>query len=200
MSIERFASPINTPYVTAGIIITSDWVPVLVVQLFDPPVPERQLPHPVHATTAAGTSTTGTASQTTATPQTSRGRWIGDRRAPTAGTHQMVVWLLLLVLVRLLLVLLELVVVLLRVLLLLVVLQVLLVVVARIATGAVEVVLVDEVVLMVLGAGRGRGKPVGSKVVARQILAIVIGRGVVDVLCLIPAPTLLQSTTRLRSK
>lgn len=104
------------------------------------------------------------------------------------------VLLRLLVLVRLLLVLLVLVVVLLllRVLLLLVVLQVLLVVVARIGAGAVEVVLVDEVVLVVLGGGRGRGKPVGAKVVARQVLAVVVGRGVVDVLRLVAAATLLN--------
>jgi len=53
-------------------IITSDRVPVLVVQLFDSSVPERQLPHPVHATTGTGTSATGTAPQA-ATPQTTRG-------------------------------------------------------------------------------------------------------------------------------
>jgi len=53
------------------------------------------------------------------------------------------------------------------------------------------VVLVDKVVLVVLGGGRGRRKPVGTKVVARQVLAIVVGRGVVDVLRLVAAATLL---------
>lgn len=106
--------------------------------------------------------------------------------------------LLLLVLVRLLLVLLVLVVVLLLLRVLrLVVLHVLLVVVARTCTGAVEVVLVDEVVLVVLGGGRGRGKPVGAEVVARQVLAVVVGCGIVDVLRLVAASTLLQRTTRL---
>jgi len=58
------------------------------------------------------------------------------------------------------------------------------------------VVLVDEVVLVVLGGGRRRGKPVGAKVVARQVLAVVVGSGVVDVLSLVAAATLLQRTTR----
>jgi len=43
---------------------------------------------------------------------------------------------------------------------------VLLVVVACTGASAVEVVLIDEVVLMVLGGSRGRGKPVGAEVVA----------------------------------
>jgi len=55
------------------------------------------------------------------------------------------------------------------------------------------VVLVDEMVLVVLGGGRGRGKTVSAKVVARQVLAVVVGRSVVNVLCLVTTAALLRN-------
>lgn len=57
--------------------------------------------------------------------------------------------------------------------------------------GVVEMVLVDEVVLLLLRSGVGRGKPVGAEIVAGKVLAIVVGRGVINVLCLIATTALL---------
>jgi len=64
------------------------------------------------------------------------------------------------------------------------------------AAGAVEMVLVDEVVLMVLGGDGGRGKSVGAEIVTRQVLPVVVGSGVVDVLNLIAAAALLTNTRK----
>lgn len=64
-------------------------------------------------------------------------------------------------------------------------------------TGTVEVVLVDKMVWwMVLAGGRGRREPVGAKVVAREILPVVVGRGVVDVLRLVATATFLRANQR----
>lgn len=57
--------------------------------------------------------------------------------------------------------------------------------------GTVVMVLVDEVMLMVLGRDGGRGKSVRAEIVTRQVLPVVVGSGVVNVLDLIATTALL---------
>lgn len=69
-----------------------------------------------------------------------------------------------------------------------------LIVIITAVVGAVKVRLVDEVMVLMVILCRGgrRGKSVSAEVVARQVLTVVIGRGVVDVLCLVAAATFLH--------
>lgn len=65
---------------------------------------------------------------------------------------------------------------------------------ATATAGTAEMVLVDKMVMLVVLAGDGgRGKPVRAEVVTGQVLAVVVGSGVVDVLNLIATAALLNN-------
>lgn len=62
-------------------LLTSNRIAVLVVQLLNPAVPERQFAHPINAATAAATASAASTSQTAGTPEaTDCRRGIGDGR------------------------------------------------------------------------------------------------------------------------
>lgn len=70
---------------------------------------------------------------------------------------------------------------------------VMLIVVITAVVGAAEVRLIDKVMVLmvILCRGRRRGKSVSAEVVSRQVLTVIIGRGVIDMLCLVSAATFL---------